>query len=180
MHSHLPTFRNNDDADIFDLDHSRFLDALQERFGGEWVLLNRYHMKTKRAKKGFGKVMAEDERLLSATAYPDIQELMVAADVGVTDYSSWICDFMLTGRPAFLYTPDLKDYDQERGFYYPLSDTPFPIAESNDEMEANVLAFDQNAYDTKNRQFLEDRGCKEQGTAAKEIVEIIKQQCGLA
>ena len=177
---YAPTFRNKDQSDIYDLDHSRFLDALEKRFGGDWVLLNRYHFKVKRAKKQFGKVMATDERLLSATAYPDIQELMVAADVGITDYSSWICDFMLTDRPSFLYTPDLSDYDQERGFYYPLSDTPFPIAETNDEMEANVLSFDQEVFSKKNKEFLEARGCKEQGTAAKEIVEIIKQQCGLS
>lgn len=176
---YAPTFRNNDASGVFDLDHSRFLDALQTRFGGNWVLLNRYHMKTQNARKGFGKIIAADERIMSATQYPDIQELMVAADVGVTDYSSWICDYMLTGKPGFLYTPDLQEYDQERGFYYPLSDTPFPIAETNDEMEANVLAFDKSVYDVKHAQFLEARGCKEQGTAAKEIVEIIKEKCGL-
>ena len=176
---YAPTFRNSDDADAYDLEHTRFLDALQQRFGGQWVLLNRYHMKTKKAKKQFGKVQTTDERLISATDYPDIQELMVASDVGITDYSSWICDFMLTGRPGFLYTPDLKEYDQERGFYYPLDETPFPIAETNDELEAKVLAFDQEAYDAKNEKFLEARGSKEQGTAAKEIVEIIKQKCGL-
>ena len=126
------------------------------------------------------RVIEEDERILSATVYPDIQELIVAADVGITDYSSWICDFMLTGRPGFLYTPDLADYDQERGFYYPLSETPFPIAETNDELEEKILSFDEAAYAVKNEQFLEARGCKENGTAAKQIVEIIKKQCGLA
>lgn len=176
---YAPTFRNDDAAGTFDLDHSRFLDSLEQRFGGSWVLLNRYHFKTKKARKGLKKVIVEDERILSATAYPDIQELMVASDVGMTDYSSWICDFMLTGRPGFLYTPDLQDYDQERGFYYPLTDTPFPIAETNDELEEKILAFDEETYAIKNQQFLEARGCKEQGTAAKEIVEIIKKQCGL-
>ena len=176
---YAPTYRDNDVAGTFDLEHSRILDALQERFGGDWVLLNRYHFKTKKGRTGLTKAMEEDERILTASAYPDIQELMVAADVGITDYSSWIYDFMLTGRPGFLYVPDLDEYDQKRGFYYPLSETPFPYSETNDGMVEKILAFDQKTYEEKHAQFMEARGCKEQGTAAKEIVEIIKKQCGL-
>ena len=172
---YAPTFRNDDTTACYDLDHSRFLDALEERFGGEFVLLNRYHMKTLKARE----FQAADGRILSATAYPDIQELMVAADVGITDYSSWICDFVLTGRPGFIYGPDLADYDRERGFYYPLEETPFPIAQTNDELVENVLRFDAERYAQKKARFLQARNCKETGTAAKQIVEIIKQQCGL-
>lgn len=175
---YAPTFRNDDSADVFDLDHTRFLDALEKRFGGNWVLLNRYHFKSKTANKMFGQ-QTVDQRILSATEYPDIQELMVASDVGITDYSSWIYDFMLTGRPGFLYVPDLKEYDQERGFYYPLSETPFPFDETNEGLVEKVLAFDMDTYKEKHAQFLEARGCKEQGTAAKQIVEIIKKRCGL-
>jgi CDP-glycerol glycerophosphotransferase len=172
---YAPTFRNDDTTACYDLDHSRFLDALEERFGREFVLLNRYHMKTLKARES----QAADGRILNATAYPDIQELMVAADVGITDYSSWICDFVLTGRPGFIYGSDLADYDRERGFYYPLEETPFPIAQTNDELVENVLHFDAELYAQKKERFLQARDCKETGTAAKQIVEIIKQQCGL-
>ena len=104
---------------------------------------------------------------------------MVAADIGITDYSSWICDFVLTGRPGFIYAPDLSDYNQERGFYYPLNSTPFPIAENNDEMEEKILTFDMNQYNLKREVFLSERGCKESRNAAFQIVEIIKQHCGI-
>ena len=174
---YAPTFRNNDSAACYDLDRSRFLNTLEERFGGEWVLLNRYHMKTLNARKT--KLNATDKRIINATSYPDIQELLVAADVGITDYSSWICDFVLTGRPGFLYAPDLSHYSQERGFYYPLEETPFPIAQTNDALIENILNFDAGLYAQKRESFLAARGCKENGTAAKQIVEIIKQQCGL-
>lgn len=172
---YAPTFRNDDDATCYDLDHSRFLDALEQRFGGNFVLLNRYHMKTLKARSS----QAEDPRVLDATAYPDIQELMVAADIGITDYSSWICDFVLTGRPGFIYAPDLSRYDRERGFYYPLEETPFPIAQTNDALCENILGFDAARYAEKKESFLAARGCKETGTAAAKIVQIIKQHCGL-
>ena len=175
---YAPTFRNNDSAACYDLDRSRFLDALEEKFGGEWVLLNRYHMKTLNARKK--RLNTKDKRIITATGYPDIQELQVAADVGITDYSSWICDYVLTGRPGFLYAPDLNGYSQERGFYYPLEETPFPIAQTNDELLENIRSFDADLYAQKRESFLAKRGCVENGTAAKQIVEIIKQQCGLS
>lgn len=172
---YAPTFRNDDTTACYDMDYSRFLNALEERFGGQWVLLSRYHMKTLKAREA----QISDPRIISATAYPDIQELMVAADVGVTDYSSWICDFVLTGRPGFLYAPDLVIYDRERGFYYPLEQTPFPIAQTNEELSANILSFDAQQYAAKQEIFLQARGCKESGTAARKIAKIIQQQCGL-
>jgi len=174
---YAPTFRNDDSTACYDLDRTRFLDALEEKFGGEWVLLNRYHMKTLKARKK--KVAAVDHRIINATAYPDIQELMLASDAGITDYSSWICDFVLTGRPGFIYAPDLDDYDQERGFYYPLEETPFPVAQTNEELVEKILDFDADLYAQKKESFLKARGCIENGTAAKQIVEIIKEKCGL-
>lgn len=172
---YAPTFRNDPASDAYCLDHSRLLDNLENRFGGNWVLLNRYHFKTKGVRNGFH----ADERIYAATTYPDMQELLVAADVGITDYSSWICDFVLTGKPGFLFTPDLVDYDQERGFYYPLAETPFPIAQTNDELECSIRDFDPAIYEQKRQEFLAARGCIEDGHAAKRIVEIIKRQCNL-
>lgn len=172
---YAPTFRNDDSAETYDLEHSKFLDALEAKFGGHWVVLNRYHFKTKAARKN----VTVDERIISATAYPDIQELMMAADVGLTDYSSWICDFVLTNKPGFIYAPDLKEYDSERGFYYPLEETPFPIAETNEELVERIQNFDPTLYEMKRQEFLKARGCKEDGHAAEKIVEIIKEQCGL-
>lgn len=173
---YAPTFRNGGDAKYYNMNYSRILDTLEETFCGEWVLLNRFHFKTKSARTGH----IVDERIMGATQYPDIQELMVAADLGITDYSSWICDFVLTGKPGFIYAPDLSSYNQERGFYYPLDSTPFPIAKSNDEMVERIRSFDMETYTQKRETFLKERGCKEEGKAAAQIVEIIKKQCGLS
>lgn len=172
---YAPTFRNGQQSWCNSLDYHRLLDSLAEKFGGEWVLLNRFHFKTQNIAPD-NKI---DDRIFAATKYPDIQELMVAADLGITDYSSWICDFVLTGKPGFIFAPDLSSYNQERGFYYPLSETPFPIAENNDEMEKNIHLFDFQEYTQKCKEFLEKRGCKETGIAASKVVELIKSQCGL-
>ena len=46
---------------------------------------------------------------------------MLIADVGITDYSSWICDYLLTKKTGFIFATDMQNYNTERGFYYPYS-----------------------------------------------------------
>ncbi|MFD9816021.1 CDP-glycerol glycerophosphotransferase family protein [Streptomyces sp. NPDC059080] len=54
---------------------------------------------------------------VDVTAYPDATDLLLVADVLVTDYSSLAADFANTGRPMLFLTPDLPYYrDTLRGF----------------------------------------------------------------
>ena len=90
------------------------------------VLMRTHHMN--RARPGPG--------LVDVSRYPNIEELMMAADVLVSDYSSIFLDFALTGKPAVVYVPDLEHYrDVERGLY---GDWPrrsgLPIALDHDEL----------------------------------------------
>jgi CDP-ribitol ribitolphosphotransferase len=48
----------------------------------------------------------------------DINELMGAADILVTDYSSIIFEYSLINRPMLFYAPDYKEYATGRGFFY--------------------------------------------------------------
>ena len=90
------------------------------------VLMRTHHMN--RARPGPG--------LVDVSRYPSIEELMMAADVLVSDYSSIFLDFALTGKPAVVYVPDLEHYrDVERGLY---GDWPrrsgLPVALDHDEL----------------------------------------------
>ena len=60
--------------------------------------------------------MRKSARFLDATGYAAMQELLVAADAGITDYSSWIYDYLLGGRPGFLFAPDKAAYDAAHAF----------------------------------------------------------------
>lgn len=113
--------------------------TLEERFGGTWKVLLRHHFHNRKA----GAKVRGNEFLINATGYVDMQELLVASDIGISDYSSWVCDIVLMKKPVFLYTADLDEYNNERGLYYPLETTPFPIAINNDELTRNILEFDQ-------------------------------------
>lgn len=169
---YAPTFRDNTDSiEYFDVDYERLKAALEKRFGGEWLILSRFHFHTVRALQN-QKIELPDF-VIDANDYADIQILQVASDIGMTDYSSWICDFVLSGKPGFLFTTDIDSYVTERGFYYPLDDTPFPIARNNDELIENILNFDPEKYEAKRVEFLDKLGCVEDGNASRRLTRFI-------
>ena len=55
------------------------------------------------------------------------EELLCAADVLITDYSSVLYDYLLYEKPVVLFAPDLEEYEKERGFYIDYRSMPFPL-----------------------------------------------------
>jgi CDP-glycerol glycerophosphotransferase len=55
---------------------------------------------------------------IDVTEYQNVAELYLAADVLVTDYSSSMFDFSVSGKPMIFLCPDLEDYVSKRGFYF--------------------------------------------------------------
>ncbi|MBW9214121.1 CDP-glycerol glycerophosphotransferase family protein [Mumia sp. zg.B53] len=70
--------------------------------------------------------------VLDVTGYPEINDLFLAADVAVTDYSSIMFDYSVTGKPLVFLAPDLDDYrDRRRGTYLDLEESgPGPVVRS--------------------------------------------------
>lgn len=72
----------------------------------------------------------------------ELYEFLTAADLLISDYSSVVFDFALTGRKIILFTYDEKEYLAERGAYISPSELPFPVAVDIpsliNEMRSNV------------------------------------------
>ncbi|MGB7979736.1 MAG: CDP-glycerol glycerophosphotransferase family protein [Candidatus Nanopelagicales bacterium] len=76
---------------------------------------------------------------LDVTRYPDVTDLLIAADALLTDYSSLMFDFAVTGRPILFLTPDLADYRESRGFYLDFeAQAPGPILATSAEVVARL------------------------------------------
>ena len=168
---YAPTYRNENELQSYGLDSNKIQEVLTKKFGGKWSVFFRLHHRLK-------EMNITDKSMkngIDVTDYPDMQELLCVCDVGITDYSSWMCDYVLTKRPGFLYIPDYEDYIKDRGFYYPLETTPFPIAKNNNELYEKIINFDENKYLKDVRKFLTDKGCLEDGEASKRIVNKIKE-----
>ena len=121
------------------------------------------------------KFMEENPFLIDATSYPDIQELLVASDAMITDYSSCIFDFLFTKKPGFILAPDRKHYEMTRGLYFPLEESPFPVAEDNETLCKNIINFDNNLYQKRVEEFLKSRNVVDDGHASERVVELIKE-----
>ncbi len=173
---YAPTFRDTGDVSCYNINYKALKRSLEQKYGGEWVILVRMHYKNRSGAAAF----KQNSWLKDAGNYPDMQKLIAVADFGITDYSSWAYDYVLTRRPMILYAPDAKEYEGGRGLYYPLEETPFPVVADNEGLNNAVLAFDEGAYQPKIDAFLEARGCYEQGTAAKQVVENIKKIMNIA
>ncbi|SDG38124.1 CDP-glycerol glycerophosphotransferase family protein [Microbacterium sp. 77mftsu3.1] len=113
-----PTFRGNGQLSAhYDIDAVPWSE-LPDDLGEEWVVLVKLHPFV--ARKGAD--IPSHERIIDVSAERELNELMMAADVLITDYSSAIFEFSLLGRPMVFFCPDVEVYAAERSFYHPFED----------------------------------------------------------
>jgi len=122
---------------------------------------------------------ATGARVVDVTAYPDVSRLLLAADALITDYSSVMFDFTVTGRPVYFFVPDLAHYRGElRGFYFDLADAaPGPLVSTQAELETaladeTVVARHADRYAAWRARF----NARDDGAAAERVVARILDQ----
>ena len=161
---YAPTFRKDKRLDVYNLDPQRVIRAMEQRFGGHYALLVRLHPNIS---DKADLIQTDGKTVCNATVYPDMQELLVASDCLITDYSSSNFDFSLTGKPVFLYATDIEEYRQNRGYYFGFDEMPFPIARSNEELEKLISSFEPAVYQAGVEAFHQRLGVRETGHAAE-------------
>ena len=138
---YAPTFRKGGFGPGQEPDYRRLCDTLSARFGGEWMILLRQHYFVSQRRENM------DDVLVDVSAYEDMQELIGCANCLLSDYSSCMWDFLITGRPVFVYAPDLKAYTAEdRSFFIPVEKWPYPIAQTLGELDDTIRLFDADAF----------------------------------
>ena len=163
-----PTYRglNNHRHKSFDfqLDVHSLIEVVKKRFNRPFNILKKYHVDTK------SKDEIKGDDVIDVSWYSDMQELLILADILITDYSSSIWDFALLKKPCFLYTPDLSDYLHERGFYTKIEDWPFDYASSNRQLQDLILNYDSSLSDEKIKRHFNLLGSYDAGNAAQSII----------
>jgi len=155
------------DDRVFFSNFTDLCQSLNQRFGGEWTVLLRWHQSQMKMLRG----TTIPANVVNVTSYPEMQELIMATDVMMSDYSSCIFDAAMRRIPCFIYASDYDEYKQYRGVYYEMEELPFPYAKNNDEMEQNVKSFDMEEYLKKWDSFTVRMGLNETGHSAKDIAE---------
>lgn len=166
-----PTFRRGMKSDTYGMDFDKVCEALNVRFGGEWLVLFRNHNFVKSKQNYYSGAV-------DVSGYHDMQELLYVTDVLISDYSSCLYDFSLTKRPAFVYATDLDNYmSNDRSFAFPIEKWPYPLAKTNEQLISNIEKFDEKDYMPKVEKHLEETGSHDNGTASAQVVDLICKYC---
>lgn len=145
-------------------------DKLREELGDEYIILFRAHYLVANSfdfekYKGF---------VENVSNYSDINELYIAADILITDYSSVFFDYANLRRPVIFYMYDLEQYANElRGFYFSLDELPGPIVRDEAALIDAVRATDGWTPDEKYEQFCAKYNPKDDGHASERVLKRI-------
>jgi CDP-glycerol glycerophosphotransferase len=176
---HAPTWRDDDKTDDGRFRQSVLLDpaVLEAALPEGSRLLLRLHRNVKERPTSPG-----SEFVLDVSDHPDIAELYLAADVLVSDYSSAVYDFAVTGKPILLFAPDLDRYrDAVRGMYFDYEDwAPGPVSSTQEELVAGLADLAQVESDWKQRyqDFVQQFCPHEDGHASERVVERLRSALG--
>lgn len=133
---YAPTWRDDHTDVITHLDVAE----LAERLGDDYVVLLRGHWRPLRV----GDAPDMGARAIDVSTYPNIADLFLLADAVITDYSSLMFDYSVTGKPMIFFVPDLEEYTASRGVYFDLAqEAPGPLVDTIEGVVESVLDLDQ-------------------------------------
>ncbi|MBR5242175.1 MAG: CDP-glycerol glycerophosphotransferase family protein [Clostridia bacterium] len=187
---YAPTFRT-DSADlenknvlrsgvnqVNDIDFDALFSALSERFGADFVFVCRFHYHVEKMVDFAALSEKYPGKIINGNLHDDMAEYLAATDVLITDASSCMFDFALTGRPTFLLFPDIDYYQStERGFYLDPASLPFPLSKSARDMISDILEFNNEDYKTKTDAMLSELGYVDDKNSSERVARFILERC---
>lgn len=120
---------------------------------------------------------SDSANVIDVSDYPDMQELLCITDCLITDYSSCIWDFSITGKPIYLFAPDIEEYRNGRGYHVDIYDWHFPVARNNQELFALIASWTEAAAVQAAIDHHQAAGSYEKGTACEQVGEWINNIC---
>lgn len=170
---YAPTYRSPENP--VELDADALLDCLQGMDNREWFFFCRYH----RYQDENMQIRVKGRNVIEVLDYPDMQELLAAADILITDYSSCVWDYAFLKRPCFLYVPDREEYIRKTGFYVDMEEWPFLQTKDMEALLFGIRHFNPRKEDVRVKEHLKALGSFEQGRCCERLAKIIARQCEL-
>lgn len=136
---YAPTWRESTDGGKnYEIKPPIHFDLWKRELGDEYIVLFRAHHQTT---KVLGVVY--DEFVRDASAYPDVNDLMIASDLLITDYSAIAFDYSILCRPILCYAYDYDSYLAERGVYFRIDEKyPNKSCRTEEELLERVKGID--------------------------------------
>lgn len=149
------------------------LDQLSHALGDDYIILVRGHYLRPKS-KALGR-LASEGAIRDVHSYGPVEDLLIASDVLLTDYSSIMFDFANLKRPIVLYANDWDTYSRVRGVNFDVTANPPGVVAST--MDQLIKSFLNGTYKgteaTELREKFTNRFCTfEKGTAAERAIEL--------
>ena len=174
---YAPTYRDEKGSQQCGIDIASTIASLETN-GEKWVGLIRSHSLS----KGFSTSNSQlpTPNYKDVTSYPDMADLLLIADLLITDYSSSAGDFLLTGRPLVLAHFDREHYEEQgRSLWVNPEEAGYLVAKNQDELNqilSKLYSYDHQAIADKINRFY---GTKETGQSSEAVARrIIKEVKG--
>lgn len=163
---YAPTFRQNIPEDTERIDFDEVVKVLEEKTHDNWVVVFRSHH--------FHADAYNSKYIDGRNLFEDMVDILVAADMLITDYSSCAGDFALLKRPIILYVDDLQSYkDKDRGLHFELEESPFMYANNNAELIEHLHKLDALYVQKNCEDILNFYGSYDEGNACEKVSKII-------
>ncbi len=152
---YAPTWRDNQHTPGVGYTYKLGIDftKLKEKLGREYVLLFRAHYLIS-SRFDFDQY---EGFVYNVSEYDDINDLYIAADMLVTDYSSVFFDYAILRRPILFYMYDYEEYkEQMRDFYFGIEELPGPVIKEKRDISDDICSLMESfSYDERYQKFNE-------------------------
>lgn len=169
---YTPTFRDNQHISGQGYDYRPAIDfrRLREQLGDGYVVLFRAHYLVASAFD----FSAYPGFVLDVSGVEEINDLYLASDLMITDYSSTMFDYANLRRPILFYMYDLEQYrDHLRGFYFDLDELPGSILTREEQLAPAILQTEHFLWTPEWEAFRQRFAPLDDGQAARRVTETV-------
>ena len=139
---YAPTFREYSHLSSTDMPEVDFF-KWHRLLGEDYAILYRAHPESN------AKPIRNEEWFVDVTKWEDIEPLMIASDILISDYSGLITDYSIMLKPIYLWTYDYEQYEKTRGLYFDVRQV-LPFAEK----ETTLLSMIKEGYTQEQKDML--------------------------
>lgn len=143
------------------------LQKWRDCLGYKYVLLFRAHYEVAKVME-----IVDDDIIKDVSSYPNLNELMIASDLLVSDYSSIFFDYSIQEKPMLCFAYDYDKYERERGMYFDIRKELDGNSNDEDQLIASIINLNWDKAIETSRKFSQ-KFIEEAGNASRKSVDII-------
>lgn len=171
---YAPTFREFDRDKHLNITLAPPIDFAkwEASLGGEYLVLFRAHYEVARILN----VSGVSDFVHDVSDYPRLNDLILASDLLISDYSSIFFDYAIQEKPMLCFAYDYEKYRDTRGMYFDLrTEIPGGIVTTEQELLNALTSLDYSENIAETVRF-RDKFIDTYGDASHRTVEIIKSE----